>query len=409
MTREAHPDAGSRRMRTVTCTASISAATHCRLDAFLRQQTVLWNAALEERIDCHRKTGKTITAFGQMKSLTEIRRDDEGFSQFHLHAQRSVLRRLDKAFKSFFDRVKRGEKPGFPRFKGRSRGIHSFDIPNPVIRDGSLWVKGVGRFRLPSIPAADIVQARVVKSALRVSVQFVVEQEVRPAARPSEPVGIDMGLRNRAIMSHGETVPAVTIDRRPLKRAQRAIARAKKGSASRRRKVMAVRREWERTRMRERNALHEISAGIVKRHNRIAVEDLQVSNMMRHPMLARSIAEQQWGRLVQQLTCKAESAGGEVVRDRPQHTSTDCHACGHRQSMPLGVRELACGGCGLVTDRDVNAARNILRRGIAMAGWEIGSSSRPGASESVPVSDVAGLPGQDAERCTSDHDGHSCI
>ena len=241
MTREAQTDAGSRRMRTVTCTASISAATHCRLDAFLRQQTVLWNAALEERIDCHRKIGKTITAFGQMKSLTEIRRDDEGFSRFHLHAQRSVLCRLDKAFRSFFDRVKRGEKPGFPRFKGRNRGIHSFDIPDPVIRDGSLWVKGIGRFRLPSIPATDIVQARVIKSALRVSVQFVVEQEARPAAQPSEPVGIDMGLRNRAIMSHGETVAAVTIDQRPLKRAQRAVSRAKKGSASRRRKVKAVR------------------------------------------------------------------------------------------------------------------------------------------------------------------------
>ena len=154
MPHEAHPDAGSKRIRTVTCTASISAATHCRLDAFLHQQTVLWNAALEERIDCHRKTGKSITAFDQMKSLTENRRDDEDFSQFHLHAQRSVLRRLDKAFKGFFDRVKRGDKPGFPRFKGRNRRIHSFDIPNPVIRDGSLWVKGVGRFRLPSTPAA---------------------------------------------------------------------------------------------------------------------------------------------------------------------------------------------------------------------------------------------------------------
>ena len=159
-----------------------------------------------------------------MKSLTEIRRDDEGFSRFHLHAQRSVLRRLDKAFRSFFDRVKRGEKPGFPRFKGRNRGIHSFDIPDPVIRDGSLWVKGVGRFRLPSIPATDIVQARVIKSALRVSVQFVVELKDQTPAKPSEPVGIDMGIRNRAIMSNGETVPAVTIDRRPLKRAQRAVS-----------------------------------------------------------------------------------------------------------------------------------------------------------------------------------------
>ena len=97
--------------------------------------------------------------------------------------------------------------------------------------------------------------------------------------------------------------------------------------------------------MRERNALHRISASIVKVRNRIAIEDLQVSNMMRNPSLARSIAEQQWGRLAEQLTYKAGSAGGSVVRVDPNHTRTDCHACGHRQPMPPGAREFACGGC----------------------------------------------------------------
>ena len=237
-----------------------------------------------------------------------------------------------------------------------------------MIRDGSLRLKGVGRFRLPSVPDGKVLQARVVKTTLRVVVQFAVEVEDQPSA-PSEPVGIDMGVKDRAILSTGETVPAVRIDRRPLRRAQRAVSRAKKGSASRRKKVKAIQREWERTRIRERNALHRISASTVKRHNRIAIEDLQVSNMMRNPTLARSIAEQQWARLAEQLTYKAESAGGEVVRVSAKHTSTDCHACGHRQPMPLGAREFACGGCGVVTDRDVNAARNILRR------WPGGTSA----------------------------------
>lgn len=128
--------------------------------------------------------------------------------------------------------------------------------------------------------------------------------------------------------------------------------------------------------------------------------------MMRHLTLARPIAEQQWGRLVQQLTYTAEGAGGEVVRVRPQHPSRECHACGHRQKMPLGAREFACGGCGLVTDRDVNAARNILQHGIALAGWEIGSSNHPGASDDVVVSDVAGLPGQDVNRYSAEEFQH---
>ena len=333
--------------------------------------------------------------------LLQEDREDEDFQKFHVSAQRSVLRRLDRGFQAFFRRAKAGEKPGFPRFKARHRGIRSFDIPDPVIRDGSLWLKGMGRFRLPSVPDGKIMQARVVRTPLRVVVQFAVEVEV-PDARPSEPVGIDLGVKDRAVLSTGETVPAVRIDRRPLRRAQRAVSRARKGSASRRKKVNALRREWERTRMRERNALHRISASIVKSRNRIAIEDLQVSNMLRNPKLARSIAEQQWGRLAEQLVYKAERAGGSVVRVDPKHTSTDCHACGHRQSMPLGAREFACGGCGLVTDRDVNAARNILRRGIALAGWDVGPSGRPGASESVLEPHVAGLPGQDAERYAAD-------
>ena len=336
-----------------------------------------------------------------MKSLTVIRGEDDDFRQFNVGTQRSVLRRVDRAFQAFFRRAKAGGKPGFPGFKARHRGIRSFDIPDPVIRDGSLRLKGIGRFRLPSVPDGKIMQARVAKTPLRVVVQFAVELEDWPSA-PTEPVGIDVGVKDRAVISTGETVPAVRIDRRPLGRAQRAVSRAKQGSASRRKKVNVLRREWERTRMRERNALHRISASIVKRHNRVAIEDLQVSNMMRNPNLARSIAEQQWGRLAEQPVYKAESAGGSVVRVDPKHTSTDCHACGHRQSMPLGVREFACGGCGLVRDRDVNAARNILQCGIALAGWDIGPLGRPGASESVLEPHFAGLPGQDAARCTAD-------
>ncbi len=383
--------------RALTRTASLSVSTHRGLDAFLRQQTELWNAALQERIDCYAKTGKTITAFDQMKSLTVIRAEDEAFCAFPVAAQRSVLRRLDRAFQAFFRRVKAGEKPGFPRFKGRDRGIRSFDIPSPVIRDGSLWVKGVGRFRLREVPENGIVAARVVKTPLRVCVQFIVPAEAEARA-PAVPIGIDMGIKDRAILSTGETIPAVRLDRRNLKRKQRVLARAKRGSQTRRKKLRALQRESERLRLRECGKLHEISAMVVKRSNRLAIENLLIGNMVKNPTLARPIAEQQWGRLAEQLSYKAESAGGEVVRVDPRHTSTDCHACGHRQAMPLRVREFACEGCGLVTDRDVNAARNILQRGVALAGWEIGPSGRPGASEDIALDHVAGLPGQDAER-----------
>ena len=368
---------------------------------------MLWNDALEERIECYRKTGKTISAYDQCKSLTKIRNEFDEFSQFHAQCQRSVLFRLDRAFKSFFRRVKAGGKPGFPRFKGQNRRIRSFDVPQPKVKDGSLRIKGIGRFRINAEEGLQVKAVRVVKSALRVSVQLICE--VGDGHRPQDaPVGIDMGLKERAILSTGETVDAVHLDRRELKRRQRKLSRSGKASNTRRKKIRAVQREWERVRNAERQSLHRISADIVRRHNRIAVEGLQIGNMVRNHRVARSIAEQQWGQFGHQLRYKAESAGGGVVRVDPRHTSTDCSNCGSRRSMPLGAREYACNDCGLVLDRDVNAARNILQRGMSLAGWEIGSPSHPGVSGDVGTSDAAGLPGQDTERCAAGN-VQSCI
>ncbi|MCY4190216.1 MAG: transposase, partial [Rhodospirillaceae bacterium] len=125
---------------------------------------------------------------------------------------------------------------------------------------------------MPDLPEGEIVSARVVKTPLRVTVQFIVAVEDRPRA-PDMPMGMDMGLKERATLSTGEMIPAVYLDRRALKRKQRALARAKRG---RRKKLKALQRAYERVRVSERNAFHRISTAIVKRHNRIAVEDLQI-------------------------------------------------------------------------------------------------------------------------------------
>ena len=378
-------------------TRPLSPVVHERLDGFLRQQTDLWNAALEERINGYRKTGEGISSYDQFKSLTEIRQD-ESFARFRADCQRSSLRRLDKAFKRFFARVKKGEKPGFPRFKSKARPIRSFDIPKPVISGTNLYVKGMGNFRLRAIPEEPIKAARVVKTARRIQVQFMVEVGATPR-KPDAPIGIDVGLKERAAFSDGEAIPKVTLDRRALKRKQRALSRAEKGSKNREKKRMALAREWDRVRTIKHNELHEITSEIVKKHNRIAVEDLKITNMVKNRNLSRSIQEQTWGKFVDMLTYKAESAGGEVIRVPPRHTSMDCSACGNRQPMPPGVRTFCCKGCGLVLDRDVNAARNILRRGIALAGWEIEPKACPGASENGSANEYAfALAGQDAER-----------
>ena len=232
--------------------------------------------------------------------------------------------------------------------------------------------------------------------------QFVVEIENTESRSHDDPIGIGMGLKGRAILSAGETVDAVCLDRREIRRLQRKVSRANRGWASRRKKVRALQREHDRVRIRECQSLHRVTGEIVRRHNRIAVEDLKIENMVRNHNLARAITEQQWGRFVDMLADKAESAGREVVRIDPKHTGTDCSVCSHRQKMPLEKRVFECGGCGVVTDRDVNASRNILQRGLALAGWDMKQVASPGASGNVRRTHVAGLPGQGAEQYLSE-------
>jgi len=209
--------------------------------------------------------------------------------------------------------VKAGGKPGFPRFKGQGRQIRSFDVPQPKVKDGSLRIKGIGRFRINAEEGLQIRPVRVVKSSLRVSVQLICE--VGDSARAQDaPIGIDMGLKHRAIFSTGESIDRVELDRRGLKRKQRKLSRSKRASNTRHNKLKSVHKKWERTRNAERQSLHRVSADIVRRHNMIAVENLQITNKVENHYVARSIAEQQWGQVGHQLIYEAESAGGEVIR-----------------------------------------------------------------------------------------------
>ena len=360
--------------RTLSFSARMYRQTHANLDGFLDEMRHLWNAALEERIGAFRKAGKSITWMDQFKSLTVIRREIDGYDRFPVAAQRSVLQRLDRAFQAFFRRVKAGDKPGFPRFRSRRRAIRSFEIPNAPVRREGRWntvcIKGIGRLRFKGTIDGVPKLVRIVKTPRRVKVQVLVERDLAPAADDREPLGIDVGISARVALSNGEIVPGHPLDRSALKRRQRRLSRAKRGSASRVKKRLALAREWQRVAEREHGRLHELTADLVRRHgSRFCVEDLRIPNMVKNGRLARSILEQTWGAFVQLLSYKAEEAGGWVKKVPPHNTSQRCSACGAMpdEKLTLAVRAYRCARCGAVEDRDVNAARNILRAGLAPA------------------------------------------
>ena len=322
-------------IRTFRYRADISSAVHRKLEWFLEQQRVLHNCALQERIDCYQKTGKPISLYGQFKSLTEIRNEDPDFYRFHCNSQRTVLIRLDKAFKGYFDRLKKGGKPGFPRFKGGNRKIRSFETGSFSIQsqpDGkhhSVTVKGIGRVKFKGSVNGDPKLLRIVRKPRRTEVQLVCEVERVPVVDSRPAVGIDVGIKNMITVSDGRKEPKRLLPRAELKRRQRKLSKSVKGSNNRYRKKAMLAREWQRVTERERGHLHELTRDLVDNvSSRFFVEDLKIQNLVRNPKLSRSITEQNWGIFTEMLAYKAESAGGWVMKVNPKNTSRLCSECG---------------------------------------------------------------------------------
>ncbi len=396
---------------------------HALLDQRLMENRKLYNAALEERVGAY-KQGKAygaehrITFKSQSEGLTDVRRDDPAYDDCFRRVQVDTLKRLDKAYQAFFRRIKSGEKPGFPRFKGRNRfrtlAWHSGYEKNLVLNrergKGYIKAKGMPRieFKLNrELPDGQPKEIRITRTARRVVVSLVYVLDDLPkqsTRKPKNPVGIDAGIKNHITLSTGGNIPRRKIDRRRLKRLQRAVSpsRAKRGSRSRRKKVRSLSKESQRVREAERGVAHQLSSEIVKRHDFIAVEDLVITNMIRSAKgtleepgkgvkaksgLNRSISEQGWGRLYGMIAYKAEWAGKRFVEVDPKHTSQTCSSCGTIDgSSRKSQSEFQCTGCGYAANADVNAAHNILRRGLEQAfGPGETTPARPALQISTPT------------------------
>ena len=359
-------------VKTVVRTSKPSPKTYANLHEFLEQQRDLWNACLEQRISAHKKGFGTLTEYGQYKQLTDLRKSDRTFSKFCVGSQRTAIRKLRKAFQSFFRRVKSGQKPGYPRFKGKNRAIKSFEVPNPVIKDNGrykfLVVKGIGRFRFKHAGPISTKLARVVVSPRRIKVQFLVETP-EPGTEDMRPVlGIDAGVKSQVTLSNGHQVKGRKRNLSQIKKRQRKLSKATRGSNNRAKKKVMLSKAWQKLRDRERGILHELTSSLVRNHGaRYYIEDLRIGNMVKNRKLARRILEQNWGLLFNQLKYKAENAGGWVRKVNPANTSQMCSYCSAMpdEKLKLSDRVYVCLSCGIVEDRDVNAARNVLNRGLA--------------------------------------------
>lgn len=350
---------------------------HAVLADILESQRTLYNAALESRIDCYRKTCKGLSLYSQMRQLTECRRDILEMAALPLNIQRATLRRLDRAYDGFFRRVKRGEKAGFPRFKGRnwfkSFGFAEF---SGIRFDGArIRFKGLpGGLRVhlhrPMPEHAKICACTFKRDARGWTVSFQSKCLADKLPASNLAVGIDVGLTDLAILTTGEHVPNPRVAKRherEMRRRQRALARCKKGSGGRRKARERVARLHERVASARDTYLHQVSRRIVKQFGTIAVENLNVKGLA-GGMLAKSVHDVAWGKLLNFLAYKAAWAGRKFVEVDPRYTSQICSGCGAIVKKTLKDRVHSCPVCGLILDRDENASLNILHRAVVRPG-----------------------------------------
>jgi putative transposase len=342
---------------------------------------ILYNQSLSERKEAYECDKTSINYYDQANALREAKKTNEWLKNVHSQVLQDVLKRLDKSFQNFFRRVKNGEKPGYPRFKSEDR-FNSFTFPQSgfKIKEGRLILSKIGAITLiqhRKIPEEGIIKTCAIKrDVAQWYVTFVVElpDVERGKGEIKSIVGIDLGLNKIATLSNGEKIDNprwLRESERKLAKEQRKLSRKKKGSNNRKKQKTVVATVHRKIRNQRSDFHHKISKKLVADYDLIVFEDLKVKNMVKNKYLAKSISDAGWNELVSFVSYKAVEAGKVVELVNPNGTSQLCSSCGMEVKKSLAVRIHRCPYCGLVMNRDENAALNILNRGLEKIGQEL--------------------------------------
>ena len=340
----------------------------------------VFNHFLAKRKAVYEQTGKTFNYYDCASALTQLKADLEWLKDADSTALQSSLRDLDAAYQNFFRRVKRGEKPGYPRFKGKRDHRQSFKSKcvgmNIKVLDNAVQLPKLGRVkcRISKEVRGRILSATVSQNP---SGKYFVslcctDVDIQPLPPTGVAVGIDMGLKSFAITSDGVEYPNhkyLAKSEKKLARLQRQLSRKSKGSNRWEKNRLRVARLQEHIFNQRRDTLHKLSTDLVRQNDVICIEDLAPKNMVRNHKLAKPISDASWGEFRRQLEYKAAWYGKRIVAvDRFYPSSQLCSGCGIQWSgaKDLSVRRWTCPVCGAIHDRDINAARNILNEGMRL-------------------------------------------
>ncbi len=376
-----------------------TARQHVALAACVEAHRELYNAALQERRDAWAYSKTRIRYGDQSAQLTEIRSVRPDVAVWSFSSQQATLRRLNKTFAGFFGRVRAGQTPGYPRFKGVAR----FDsVEWPKDGDGARWLPERRRVYLQGIGQVKVHLHRQVEGRVKtiqvkrrgrrwVLVLSCDDVPTIPLPATGRQAGIDVGIVSFATTSGGEHIDNPRWGRAAADRlaaAQQQLQRAKRRSKNRERRRETVAARHRKIANQRKDFHHKQARTLVRRYDLMAVEGLQIVNMVRRAKpvpdpdnpgqflpngaraksgLNRSISDAGWGQFVSILRAKAEEAGRTWIEVDPRHTSDGCENCGYAAAENRVTQaEFECQRCSHRVPADEHAARNILRAGLAL-------------------------------------------
>lgn len=329
----------------------------------------LYNQALEERVAYYREKGISIRYTDQQNHLPAWKQEHPEYKEVHSQVLQNVLQRLDQAFVNFFEK-----RTKFPKFKNKFmfRSITYPQARDTYFHENKVYLPKIGWVKMMAHLPFDPASVKMINIKFHDGKWYVnltnVTEAVAPHAEIKNAVGIDLGLLSLIATSDGEFFENpkwLQKSEKCLKRKQRQLSRKKKGSKNREKAKHKLGHVHDHVANQRKDHLHKVSRSLVDGYDLICMEDLQVKGMMKNHRLAKSIANAGWGRLTDYIEYKARFAGKTTIKVPPHHTSQLCSGgCGTMVKKDLSVRIHKCPVCGLEIDRDVNAAINILHRGL---------------------------------------------
>ncbi len=337
-----------------------------------------YNWGLRQKMDAYEATGKRPSYTVLNRSLNALKKSE--FAWIYNYSScipQEALLDLERAFQNYFRQIRNGEKAGPPRFKSRKQGVGSFRLKGCIrVEANRIKLPKLGWFRLKEkgylpLNNVKILWATISERAGRWFVSLQVQEAIRVKTSSGPGIGIDLGISSLATCSNGITFANPLALQRALKklaRLNRELFRRQKGSCNRQKTRQKLARLHYRIACIRRDAIHQVTSAIIaktkseaQRPAVVVLEDLNVAGLIRNRKVARAISDVGLGQFRQQIAYKCDWYGSHLhLADRWFASSKQCSRCGHvKEKLSLSQRIYQCSLCGLILDRDLNAARNL--------------------------------------------------